>query len=144
MSPSLIKQLNKTGGQFGLRINNNEVNSANIGLGFKSVVTAVWMENFFQMVGDPMPNTDGEIHLEKQEKKSIWKEYCSDFRFKNRNPLEYKQFCSLWKDAFPHVKIRAYKVWGIYISCFVFCRFIFNIHCYKLFVIHTTVDVNHY
>jgi hypothetical protein len=115
LSPSLIKQLNKTGGAFGLRISNDEVNSANIGKGMKNIFAAVWMNEFFQMTGDPMPNTDGEIHLEKQEKKSIWEEYASDFKFKNRSPLSYSSFCELWTSSFPYVKIRVYKVCTVFI-----------------------------
>jgi hypothetical protein len=56
-----------------------------------------------------MPNTDGEIHLEKQLKKSIWEEYVNDFEYRGRKFMSYEQFCKLWRDSFPHVKIRSYK-----------------------------------
>jgi hypothetical protein len=59
--------------------------------------------------GDVMPNTDGHIHLEKQAKKGIWEEYCGDFEYRGRPPLSYGEFCRLWRDSFPHVKIRSYK-----------------------------------
>ena len=56
-----------------------------------------------------MPNTDGHIHLEKQWKKNIWEEYVGDFEYQNRDYLSYEAFVKLWRDSFPHVKIRAYK-----------------------------------
>jgi hypothetical protein len=56
-----------------------------------------------------MPNTDGHIHLEKQLKKGIWEEYVGDFQHQDRQFLSYDGFCKLWRDSFPHVKIRAYK-----------------------------------
>jgi hypothetical protein len=56
-----------------------------------------------------MPNTDGYIHLEKQLKKGIWEEYVGDFEYRGRAPLSYDAFCRIWRDSFPHVKIRNYK-----------------------------------
>jgi hypothetical protein len=56
-----------------------------------------------------MPNTDGEIHLEKQEKKTIWKEYVEQQQFDGQQYLGYDAFRKLWDRSFPFVKIRAYK-----------------------------------
>mgnify|MGYP003386197547 CR=1 FL=1 len=56
-----------------------------------------------------MPNTDGHIHLEKQLKKGIWDEYVGDFEYRGRPALSYDSFCRIWRDSFPHVKIRTYK-----------------------------------
>jgi hypothetical protein len=56
-----------------------------------------------------MPNTDGEIHLEKQLKRGIWEEYVNDFEYRGRKSMSYKNFCMLWRKSFPHVKIRTYK-----------------------------------
>ncbi len=56
-----------------------------------------------------MPNTDGHIHLEKQLKKGIWEEYKGDFEYQRRKFLSYDGFLKLWRDSFPHVRIRAYK-----------------------------------
>lgn len=74
-----------------------------------SVMTAVWMENFFSLTGDTIPNSNGEIHLEKQEKKSIYKEYEEDCKYYRRKYLTYSQFLDMWKQCFSHVKIRVYK-----------------------------------
>ena len=56
-----------------------------------------------------MPNSPGEIHLEKQHKKQIWKEYVGDQQFRNRKSLGYDAFIKLWKECFSHVKIRSFK-----------------------------------
>jgi hypothetical protein len=65
-----------------------------------------------------MPNTDGEIHLEKQEKKSIWKEYVEQHQFDGKQYLGYDAFRKLWDCAFPFVKVRAYKhVSGMSYNC---------------------------
>ena len=56
-----------------------------------------------------MPNTDGHIHLEKQHKIGIWEEYKADFEYRGYEVLSYNAFCKIWRDCFPHVKIRIYK-----------------------------------
>ena len=56
-----------------------------------------------------MPNTDGHIHLEKQLKSGIYEEYVADFEYHDKPALSYNAFCKLWRDSFPHVRIRAYK-----------------------------------
>jgi len=55
-----------------------------------------------------MPNS-ADIHLEKQLKKGIWDEYTADFKFQGRPSFSYDAFCRIWRESFPHVKIRTYK-----------------------------------
>lgn len=67
-----------------------------------------WMQDHFQTTGDEAPNGD-EIHLEKIEKKLIhddYKRHCTDLGI---DFLSYNYFCRIWKEQFPHVKIREYK-----------------------------------
>lgn len=109
MSPHLVQHIEKNGAKFGIKLSSSEVTAVNVASTLRSVFAAVWMHNFFQLTGDPMPNTDGEIHLEKQDIKGIYEEYEADFEEKGRNPLCYQSFCKLWTKSFPHVKIRAYK-----------------------------------
>ena len=59
--------------------------------------------------GDPMPNPDGEIHLEKQLKRGIYEEYVDDFEYRGKKAMSYENFNKLWRESFPHVKIRKYK-----------------------------------
>ena len=56
-----------------------------------------------------MPNTDGEIHLEKQLKRGIYEEYVDDFEYRGKKAMSYENFNKLWRESFPHVKIRKYK-----------------------------------
>lgn len=65
-----------------------------------------WMTNFFETVGDEMPNVR-EIHLEKTEKKTIYEIMVND-RI-GEAPVSYSQFCRIWKTHFSHVKIRECK-----------------------------------
>jgi hypothetical protein len=69
-----------------------------------------------------MPNSDGEIHLEKQHKKAIWKEYADDQKYLNRAFLGYDAFLKLWRECFSHVKIRCFKnVSGLLMFMFQEC-----------------------
>jgi hypothetical protein len=45
---------------------------------FISKLTFQWIDAYFKLVGDHMPNKANEIHLEPIEKKEIWCEYVSD------------------------------------------------------------------
>jgi hypothetical protein len=72
---------------------------------------AAWMKFFFDCVGDKIPDSNNEIHLEVMEKTEIWKEY-DYFRstvMMDPKGLSYNSFIELWDLAFPHVKIRVYK-----------------------------------
>lgn len=51
-----------------------------------------WMKYHFSLVGDEMPNTPGELHLEKQEKKTIHAEYEVFTREQGDEPLSYMAF----------------------------------------------------
>lgn len=65
-----------------------------------------------------MPNTNGHIHLEKQHKKGIWEEYRGEFQYRGHEYLSYDVFCKIWRECFPHVKIRIYKqVSGTCVLC---------------------------
>ena len=126
--PSVVKALVKNGSSFGLKISQSDVTAATLPDTMMAFYTAVWMEHFFKLTGDIVPNSGGEIHLEKQHKKSIWTEYKEEFEFRNRRHMSYQNFLNLWKNSFPHVKIRAYKqVTGKCYTClilgFLRCRF---------------------
>jgi hypothetical protein len=70
-----------------------------------------WMQHFFELVGDSVPNKYGEIHLEPVDVVDIFLEYQRDLldAVTEMKPLCYSAFCEVWKSCFPHVKIRAYK-----------------------------------
>ena len=37
-----------------------------------------WMHSHFECVGDQIPNSPGEIHLEPITIREVWQEYCED------------------------------------------------------------------
>ena len=68
-----------------------------------------WMYNHFNLVGDFIPNSNGEIHLEPIDIKEVWKEYVEDMTQVNENSVSYIEFVCMWTNCFFHVKIREYK-----------------------------------
>ena len=68
-----------------------------------------WMHNFFEMVGDKMPNLDGEIHLEPILIRVVWEEYVDDLKGGVTPTISLSEFGKMWSDLFPHVKIRQFK-----------------------------------
>lgn len=125
LSDKEVQALMKQGSKYGLTMTREEATASTCGSSALSIITAIWMEKYFKLtgiifrmfqhsltpplIGDPMPNTDGEIHLDKQEKKSIWLEYRNEFVATGRDHLSYQSFNQLWAKAFPHVRIRVYK-----------------------------------
>jgi len=69
-----------------------------------------WMDNYFQLVGDIMPNSNGDIHLEPITIKEVHDEYYIDFTtIYQQAYYNYNDFAKLWTICFPYVKIREYK-----------------------------------
>jgi len=66
--------------------------------------------NYCFATGDfVLPNSAGEIHLEKCFKGEIYKEYKSDCDLNGDKCLSERRFFELWNKYFPHVKIRQFK-----------------------------------
>jgi len=68
-------------------------------------------------VGEPMPNSAGEIHLsDNYTKYSVYKDYVRDMEEMNalgNNPLRIlcrSQFLKLWDAIYPMVKVRKFKL----------------------------------
>jgi hypothetical protein len=76
--------------------------------------TYSWMDFYFNLLGDSIPNSDGEIHLEPISILTIYKEYKDDMIKENYNHnakdvYTETEFAKLWKVCFPHVMIREFK-----------------------------------
>jgi hypothetical protein len=82
-----------------------------------------WMKQFFNLVGDKMPNTvTEEIHLDCMKKKDVYEEYTINMRNWHgetaRQYLSLVAFNKLWDTFFPHVKVREHKaVSGKCVTC---------------------------
>jgi len=74
-----------------------------------------WLQQYFKAMGDEMPNSN-EIHLEPIAMSEIWTEYKMSKIDVGCQYLSFSAFEALWRNCFPHVKIRRYKaVTGNYI-----------------------------
>ena len=54
------------------------------------------MERFFELVGDKIPNSNGEIHLEPVTIKEIWEEYLVDMQYYNLSTVGLTTFDQIW------------------------------------------------
>ena len=68
--------------------------------------TFFWFRDHFELIGDPMPNTAGEVHIDKVEKQEIYCLYVNEVR---HNCLTFPAWCKFWKRCFSNVKIRKWK-----------------------------------
>ena len=70
-----------------------------------------WLKAHVNLVGDSMPNRDGEIHLDAvRTKYDIWKEYFLLRKDEGFAPLNHDAFLRMWIDCLPYVTLRKYKV----------------------------------
>jgi hypothetical protein len=74
-----------------------------------SLAAFSWMTLYFQTMGDAIPNSDGQIHLEPIDVKEIFDEYEQNCKDQGNQCLQNTQFAQLWKTCFSHVSIREYK-----------------------------------
>jgi len=65
-----------------------------------------WMKEYFEVAGDHMPNSK-EIHLENQSILKLYKQYTNQTF--SICKLGYTAWRNMWKELFPHVKMREYK-----------------------------------
>lgn len=105
---SLVQQLTKTGGTFGIKLTQAEQTALSIADTLASLVLCAWFSLYFKLVGDPQP-TVREIHLEKQPKGPIYAEYKDDMLARNECYLSKSYFLRIWRQAYPYVKVREYK-----------------------------------
>jgi hypothetical protein len=68
--------------------------------------TFFWFRDHFELIGDPMPNTAGEVHIDKTEKQEIYCLYVNEVR---QNCLTFSAWNKFWKRCFSNVKIRKWK-----------------------------------
>ena len=76
-----------------------------------SQTTVAWMNYYFKLMGDNVPNAKEELHLEPIKKNCIYEEYCADFVASGDfyAPVNMGLFLELWRDVFGYVKIRRFK-----------------------------------
>jgi hypothetical protein len=75
-------------------------------LGRHEIETFIWFRDHFDLIGDPMPNTDGQIHIDKIEKQEIYILYVNEVA---RDCLTFSSWLKFWNKVFPNVSIRQWK-----------------------------------
>jgi hypothetical protein len=109
-----LRQLSKFAEMYGISLNNDQMGSLKISQTTESLLCAAWMRYYFALVGDQVPNTDLEIHLEPVPKNNIYQEYLFDMQFLGENDADGNKvslevFRNIWNTVFPYVKVRKYK-----------------------------------
>lgn len=67
----------------------------------------LWLEEYFNICGDNVPNED-EIRISISEKKDVYEKYKSDFDKASIATVDEKTFGNLWNVLFPNCVIRTY------------------------------------
>ena len=93
----------------GLVLNQEQVAMLRIPNRAESFSCYAWMHSHFECVGDQIPNSAGEIHLEPITIREVWQEYCEDMDAVCVVALDVQSFGSMWSSCFPYVKIREFK-----------------------------------
>lgn len=74
--------------------------------------TYSWLHFFFELVGDTVPNSGDDIHLEPTTIKEVYEEYRVDMvamKIDTKDIYSVSAFAKMWDSCYPHVKIREYK-----------------------------------
>ena len=109
LSNSLIDMLLKLAAARGMNLARNQIAMLRIPNSPAVLTCYAWLHNYFNLVGDNIPNSAGEIHLEPIEIKEVWKEYKDDMEYVHESVISCIEFGCLWSNCYPHVKIREYK-----------------------------------
>ena len=71
----------------------------------KADSVAVWMERYFNLIGDKMP-TNSQVHLPSWETQTdIYQRYCQDMSLREEEEAGKSTFYRVWTEQFPHVVI---------------------------------------
>ena len=101
-------------------LNHTQIAAIQIANTSAALATYSWMDYFFKLVGDFIPNSNDEIHLEPITIQEIYDEYVIDMEHQGDQSLGYEALLRMWSSCFPYVKIREYKQQVCYVVCFVF------------------------
>ena len=94
---------------YGIDLTNEQLGSLRLQQSIPSLICAAWMQYYFSLIGDQVPNSDSETHIDPITKKSIHEEYVFDMKHLGEPALELQTFLRVWKDCYPYVRMRKYK-----------------------------------
>eukprot|EP01036_Dinobryon_divergens_P037208 gene37208-48631_t len=117
LSPKYINEILKIAKSKGYGLSREQIQSLSIPNTAQSVRCFAWMDYYFRLLGDEMPNMN-ETHLEPTTLLDIHSEYSADMKREGLTPLVYSVWTVFWKNVFPHVKVREFKaVTGKCLNC---------------------------
>lgn len=95
-------------------LSRDQVSMLTIRKSVPAFMAIAWFKRYFKLVGDQMPNTLDEIHLEACDYQDLYEEYVFDMTHvnkigRNEEYLSYTRWRELWIQHFPNVRVREYK-----------------------------------
>jgi len=79
----------------------------------------IWMDNYFHLYGDKIPNRTDEIHVSLSDKKSLWILYKFDQEQSYSRFISLSTFYNLWNTLFPRYTIREFvDIPGKCLTCY--------------------------
>lgn len=95
----------------GIKISNERMANFTVALSERHGKARAWMKHFFDLVGDFIPNRNGEIHLDACfTATDIHREYVENMKVIGEELyLSYDSFNEVWDACFPNVKLRVFK-----------------------------------
>jgi hypothetical protein len=98
---------------FGITLSRMQVRAMRVPNTVQSLSTVAWMNYYFKLIGDNVPNAAEELHLEPVKRQQIHEEYCADMHSccheLGAGPMCIASFRELWRQVFSYVKIRKFK-----------------------------------
>lgn len=105
----IIQKLKRVAKSLGFYLSNRQLAAAKLPNSPTVISAYGWMARFFKMVGDMIPNSDGEIHLEPVQIVEVYGEYNADMVYAGNPMVNVDTFASIWMNCFQSVKIREFK-----------------------------------
>jgi hypothetical protein len=96
---------------FDISLSRKQLRALKIPNSLQSLSTVAWMNYYFKLMADNVPNAAEELHLEPIKKKDIYEEYRFDCQCCHElvDPISESLFLDIWKSVFGYVKIRKFK-----------------------------------
>lgn len=108
LNSARIKAILKVADERGMDLTRQQIQAMSIPNTDQSVRCFAWMDYYFNLLGDDIPNAD-EKHLEPIPCTEIHAEYVADMTREGCEPLTYVAWGEIWTTLFPHVKVRQFK-----------------------------------
>ena len=96
---------------FGIALSRKQIRALKIPNSMASLSTVAWMNYFFKLMADNVPNIAEELHLEPVKKDAVYEEYCFDVSGYSEltEPISRQLFLEIWRTVFAYVKVRKFK-----------------------------------